>query len=135
MLSTRISELHTQSFVGPTLKAFADEEKFKFVQINLQENPLKSFLVSMFFSSLRKTVPSEFHSTYMVSGQNMEYLREPLGMENKHIGYVYLLDPDLRVRWAGCGFAREEESESLMNCVRVLLDRMKSTNTKTEPPK
>ena len=59
----------------------------------------------------------------MVSSQNMEYLREPLGMDNKHIGYVYLLDPNLRVRWAGCGFARGEETEALKNCVRVLLDR------------
>jgi mitochondrial ATPase complex subunit ATP10 len=97
--------------------------------VNLQENPLKSFLVSLFFSSLRKTVPLNLQPTYMVSSQNMEYLREPLGMENKHIGYVYLLDSNLRVRWAGCGFARDEEGQALKNCARVLLERMEPTPT------
>ena len=46
-------------------------------------------------------------------------------MVNKHIGYVYLLDSELRVRWAGCGLAAEGESEALANCTRVLLDRLK----------
>ncbi|KDQ13412.1 hypothetical protein BOTBODRAFT_33717 [Botryobasidium botryosum FD-172 SS1] len=124
MLSTKISEMHTQSFVTPTLEKFQFDERFKYIQINIQENPLKSFLVSLFLASLRQAVPAHFHSSYLVSGQNLEYLREPLGMENKHIGYVYLVDSDLRVRWAGCGFAAEGESEALANCTRVLVDRL-----------
>jgi ATPase complex subunit ATP10 len=45
-------------------------------------------------------------------------------MENKHIGYTYLIDENLKVRWAGCGFARPEESEALANCTRLLLERL-----------
>lgn len=59
-----------------------------------------------------------------MSRQNMEYLREPLGMNNKHIGFVYLLDEKLKVRWAGGGLALPSESESLERCVKVLIDRM-----------
>lgn len=123
------------------------------IQVNLQENLLKSFLVSLFLSSLRNTVPSELHPTYILSSQNMEFLRVPLGklfplhlishspnptpeigMENKHIGYTYLIDENLKVRWAGCGFARPEEADALSNCARILLERMNppSSSQKSE---
>ncbi|ELU41512.1 ATP10 domain-containing protein [Rhizoctonia solani AG-1 IA] len=83
----------------------------------------------------------------ILAPQNMEYLRVPLGklipclternfltmravgMENKHIGYTYLVDENLKVRWAGCAFARPEESEALANCTRVLLDRLAGNKT------
>lgn len=57
----------------------------------------------------------------------MEYLRKPLGISNKHIGYVYLVDENLRIRWAGGGDAKDEESEGLKRCTKVLLDRMEKT--------
>lgn len=54
----------------------------------------------------------------------MEYVREDLGMTNKHVGYVYLLDEMCRVRWAGCADAKEEETRALEKCTGVLLDRL-----------
>jgi ATPase complex subunit ATP10 len=57
-----------------------------------------------------------------------------LGMENKHIGYTYLIDENLKIRWAGCGFARPEESDALTNCTRVLLERLESSQEATEKP-
>ena len=86
---------------------------------------MKAVLVSLYVSSLRRRIPKELHSTYLLSRQNMEFVREPLGMNNKHIGFVYLVDPSLKVRWAGGGLAVPEESDSLRRCVKVLLDRMK----------
>lgn len=86
---------------------------------------MKAFLVSLYVSSLRRRVPKELQPTYLLSRQNMEYVREPLGMNNKHIGFVYLVDPNLRIRWAGGGLGLPEESDSLQRCVKVLLDRMK----------
>lgn len=53
----------------------------------------------------------------------MEMVREPLGMENKHTGYVYLVDAKGRIRWAGCGKAAPGEAESLEVCAEVLLKR------------
>ncbi|KLO09002.1 hypothetical protein SCHPADRAFT_834571 [Schizopora paradoxa] len=121
MLSTE----HVDSFVRPTIEKFLSDHRFQFVQINLQENILKAFLVSMYVSSLRRKVPPELHRTYLLSTQNMEYIREPLGMNNKHIGFVYLLDQQQRVRWAGGGLALPEETDSLTSCTGVLLDRYK----------
>lgn len=94
------------------------------MQVNLQENLLKSLLVSMFLASIRKTVPEHLQPTYLVSSQNLEYIRDPLGMVNKHIGYVFLLDERMRVRWAACGDAKPEETEALQTSVGVLLNRL-----------
>jgi len=54
----------------------------------------------------------------------MEYVREDLGMVNKHVGYVYLVDEMCRVRWAGCGDAKKEEAKALEKCTGVLLSRL-----------
>lgn len=54
-----------------------------------------------------------------------EYLREPLGMTNSRIGYVYLVDQNLKVRWAACADAKEEEELALIRCAGVLLGRQK----------
>ena len=104
---------HIRSFVKTTNEQFLSDPNYQFVQINLQENIAKAFLVSLYRSSLRRSIPKELHSTYILSKQNLEYEREPLGMNNRHIGFVYLLDQDLRVRWAGGGLATPVESESL----------------------
>ena len=103
---------------------FLPNPNYRFIQINLQENLLKSLLVSMFLSSLRQSIPKKLRSTYLVSSQNMEYVRDTLGMVNKHIGYVYLLDEHLKVRWAACGDAKSEEADALRTSVGVLLDRL-----------
>ncbi|KAI0032856.1 ATPase assembly factor ATP10, partial [Vararia minispora EC-137] len=123
MLSTQISQHHAMSFTHQVNEKYRHHPGYQFVQVNLQENVLKSFLVSLFLSSLRNAVPEPLHPTYILSRQNMEYVREPLGMTNTRIGYVYLVDEDLRVRWAGCAEARPEEQEGLMLGTTVLLRR------------
>ncbi|CAD6982601.1 unnamed protein product [Tilletia controversa] len=51
------------------------------------------------------------------------YLRSALHLHNKHVGYVFLVDPGCRVRWAGCAFAEEAERDALRACTGVLLAR------------
>jgi len=123
MLSTKISEHHALSFAERVNAKFGIHPAYQYVQINLQENVLKSLLVSMFLSSLRNLVPTYLQKTYLVSRQNMEYLREPLGMTNSRIGYVFLVDENLRVRWAGCAEAKPEEANGLLLGTTVLLNR------------
>lgn len=78
----------------------------------------------MFLSSLRKTIPEAQQSSYLLSHQSLEYLREPMGMENKHVGYVFLVDEVGKIRWAGCSWATLEEEEALRKCSHVLVDRL-----------
>ncbi|KAL9933528.1 hypothetical protein V8E36_007704 [Tilletia maclaganii] len=51
------------------------------------------------------------------------FLRSALGLHNKHVGYVFLVDQRCRIRWAGCAFAEEAEREALRACTGVLLSR------------
>jgi hypothetical protein len=50
-------------------------------------------------------------------------LKEPLGISNKHVGYTYLVDQNLKIRWAGCGFAERSENEGLRRALGVLMGR------------
>jgi len=45
-------------------------------------------------------------------------------MENKLLGYVFLVDQNGKVRWAGCGASRPEEVEHLRRSAAVLVRRM-----------
>ncbi|KAL1949056.1 hypothetical protein VTO73DRAFT_10862 [Trametes versicolor] len=130
LLTTRISELQTAQFVEPTHTSFSEHPLYQRVQINLQGNLVKSFLVSLFASGIRKTLPESLWPTYLISSQNIEYLREPLGIANRHVGYVYLVDPKLKIRWAGCADPKAEEIAALRTCTSVLLDR----STKAQLP-
>lgn len=100
--------------------------KHPVLQINLQENILKSAIVSLSKYSIRGSLPKWQHATYLHSSQNMEMLRKPLGFENKHLGFVYLVDENVKIRWAACGQAKKEETLALMQCTGILLDRLKA---------
>ncbi|KAI0252491.1 ATPase assembly factor ATP10, partial [Lactifluus subvellereus] len=123
MLSTKMSEIHATSYTKSINALYHGHPVYQYVQINLQENILKSILVNIFLSSLRSKVPPDQHTRYLVSRQNMEYVRVPLGMTNSRIGYVYLVDENLKVRWAACADAKKEEEEALIRCTGVLLNR------------
>ncbi|KAI8976571.1 ATP10 protein-domain-containing protein [Trametes punicea] len=134
LLTTRISEIQTEMFVEPTQASFASHPLYQRVLINLQDNLLKSFLVSLFASGIRKQVPKELWPTYLISSQNLEYLREPLGIANRHVGYVYLVDPNLKIRWAACADPKAEEIAALRTCTSVLLDRSSKQQQTTQNP-
>jgi len=135
MLSTKVSEIHAASYTKLLNGLYRKRSTYQYIQINLQENILKSILVSIFLSSLRSKIPPAQHTRYLVSRQNMEYVREPLGMTNSRIGYVYLVDENLKIRWAACADAKSEEAEALIRCAGVLLNRHKrSSSTRTPSP-
>jgi len=133
MLGTKISEIHAKGFIEPTHARFLSNPLYQYIQINLQENLLKSILVNFFANSLRSVVPKEFQSNYLVSSQNMEYVREPLGMTNSKVGYVYLIDENLKIRWGGCADAKPEETRALESCTGVLLQRLEKNPRKGHP--
>lgn len=59
--------------------------------------------MSFFTSKLKQIVPPHFHHSYILSYDNIDYVRDAIGLENKYVGYVYLVDWNGRIRWAGCG--------------------------------
>ena len=55
-------------------------------------------------------------------------------MTNSRIGYVYLVDQNLKIRWAGCADATEEEVEALFRCAVLLIQRHKKPPKQKPPP-
>ncbi|KAH9917170.1 ATP10 protein-domain-containing protein [Fomitopsis serialis] len=124
MLTTRVSEVTASAnYIKPTHEQYSSHPMYRYIQINLQENLLKSLLVSLFTSGIRKSIPEELWESYLVSNQNMDYVRHDMGMTNSRIGYVFLVDEQCKIRWAACADPINEEIEALRVCTGVLLNR------------
>ena len=67
-------QLQTEMFCKPTHEAFQNNPHYQLIQINLQENLLKSLLVNLFSRNIRKSIPTEQWGKYLISSQNMEYV-------------------------------------------------------------
>ncbi|SPO26617.1 related to ATP10 - F1F0 ATPase complex assembly protein [Ustilago trichophora] len=130
LLNSKISEEHTKSFYQPAVNSFDTSKDFQLVQINLQQNPLKNYLVNLFLSSLRGQIDEKLQRTYLLSGGISDGEKEAIALHNKHVGYTYLVDEEGRIRWAGCAFAEQAESNALLACTGVLLDRFKQKKVK-----
>jgi ATPase complex subunit ATP10 len=104
------------------------------MHINIQENMLKALVVNLFLHNLRANVPKELYGNCLLSTQNMEYLREPMGCVNKMVGYIYLIDENLKIRWAAGGDATAIELKALESCLAVLLKRLEEKKKKEKQP-
>jgi ATPase complex subunit ATP10 len=54
-----------------------------------------------------------------------EDVRDAMGFLNSQVGYVYLLDTECRIRWAGSGHAWKGEVEWLNMGIKRLLEETK----------
>ncbi|KAJ5527586.1 hypothetical protein N7513_011745 [Penicillium frequentans] len=97
------------------------------VDLNLEENRMKAWLVRRFLGSVRKKFPVEQHPCYFLIEKGFdESLKEAVGMVNKFVGYVYLVDADCRIRWAGSGPAHPDEVEAMHTALEKLIAEQKA---------
>lgn len=100
----------------------------RFVNINVEENWLKAWMIRLCWGKLQKEFPTEQHETYFLNRRGLHYeIRDALGIWNSKVGYVFLVDGQCRVRWAGNGDARDDEKRSLVSCLRRLVDEATGT--------
>ncbi|KAI9670542.1 MAG: Mitochondrial ATPase complex subunit atp10 [Alyxoria varia] len=94
----------------------------QFATVHAEDSWIKSFTVRMLFPWLRGQYPSEEHERFFLVRRGISWeVRDAIALWNMKVGYVYLLDGQCRVRWAGNGFAREEEKASLVGAVKRLV--------------
>ena len=104
----------------------AGKEVVQVVNINVEENAMKSRLVKLFMPWHRKSMPQEAHAKqFLITKGITEELRNTLGMFNTQVGYVFLVDPNCRVRWAGCADANAEERDHMVRGLGKLVSEMK----------
>jgi ATPase complex subunit ATP10 len=95
------------------------------VQINVEEDMLKAWLIRMFAGTLRKKVGKENWDRYFVVRKGItDEMRESIGVLNSKVGYTYLVDHQCRIRWAGSGPAEPGEREGLVKGVQRILGEM-----------
>ncbi|KAG8824595.1 Mitochondrial ATPase complex subunit atp10 [Serendipita sp. 401] len=103
IVNSQISHEQIKAWTASVAEKWRPHERFRLITVNVQQNPLRTFLVSFFTSRLKQGIPRQFHQSYIISYDNVDFIRDAIGLENKFVGHVYLVDWQGRIRWAGCG--------------------------------
>lgn len=120
------AEEQVRTFLGekenPELQRLIKENRglVQKVEVNIQDNWIRALLVKLFKKNLRKCRPESDWGKYFAvrmgrdTGKGLtEDIRDAMGLLNSQVGYVYLVDAQCRIRWAGSGHAWEGENKSL----------------------
>jgi ATPase complex subunit ATP10 len=84
------------------------------VDVNIEENSVKALIISLFQWRLKASKPKEDWGRYFIVKKGVsERIRETIGLLNGRVGYVYLVDQDCKIRWAGSGDAEGTEMEDM----------------------
>lgn len=104
-------------------------DKFQRADINVQGDIAKAFLVRLFSGRLRKMVPEDQWDRYFMIKVPRDIrlgltddIRDAMGFLNTQVGYVYLLDQNCKIRWAGSGHAWEGEVSNLNSGIKRLIE-------------
>ncbi|KAF1956406.1 hypothetical protein CC80DRAFT_413451 [Byssothecium circinans] len=112
-------------------------ETAQMVDVNIEENSLKAWIISLFSWNLRlKKRREEWGGYFVVRRGVSERIRETIGLLNGRVGYVYLVDQDCKIRWAGSANAEGTEVEDLTRGFARLIEEATTGPTKTriQPP-
>lgn len=84
------------------------------VDINIEENSMKAMIISLFQWRLKASkAKGDWGKYFIVKRGVSERIRETIGLLNGRVGYVYLVDQDCKIRWAGSGDAEGTEMEDM----------------------
>ena len=99
--------------------------------INVQVDAGRAWLQSLWAYKLRGMYPEEEWSRFwsVKAAQDVQRgltdeIRDAMGYLNTHVGYVYLLDEDCKIRWAGSGEAWPGEVDNLNMGIKRLLSEL-----------
>lgn len=142
VVSEQWAELQCNSYTNPAENpALAvqmerlKEQGLQRVFLSIEESRLKAALVRLFWHHWRKLTPEhEWARTFLIQRGLTDYTRQDLYIKNSRIGYVYLVDADCKIRWAGCGDATDVERASLVDAaVRLVEPASTPSSHQSEP--
>lgn len=124
------AEQQTRTFVGeeqnPALAREVERwrgEGLQRVWVNIEEDWMKAGLIRLFLGSSKKGKSRvEWGRSFVVRRGVGDDVRDSIGMANGKVGYVYLVDGNCKIRWAGSGDADTGEREGLVGVVRRLVE-------------
>lgn len=105
----------------------AHQGQAQIVRVNIEDQAiLKYWIIRAMAPWIRKTLPEADWDKYFTLRTGItDEIRECIGFLNSKVGYVYLLDGDCRIRWAGSGQAESEEAESLAKGMTTLMSELR----------
>ncbi|KAI1631786.1 ATP10 protein-domain-containing protein [Biscogniauxia mediterranea] len=109
---------------NPELARVLDESRdaAQLVRINFEPETLKALMIRLFMGSIRRRIGEpNWHRYFIVRKGITDDIRESIGLLNAKVGYVYLLDADCRIRWAGCGPSEDHERRGLVKGLEKLV--------------
>ncbi|KAI9340822.1 ATP10 protein-domain-containing protein, partial [Obelidium mucronatum] len=115
---TALGEPHVKSYLKPFLAEFPEGNV---VQLNVEEMAYKSWALKLFEPWIRFGIPEKQRAQYLIHRGSIEEQRNKIGMKNRLVGWVHLVDSDRRVRWSAHGPAKPEEVATLLESTRLLL--------------
>ncbi|KAF4782222.1 ATP10 protein [Colletotrichum scovillei] len=96
--------------------------KTQVLQLNIEDNKFKAWIVKMFMGNLRKLIPEHNWGKYFLVPRGItNEISESIGYLNSKVGYVYLVDNLCRIRWAASGPSHPDERESLVKGMKLVL--------------
>lgn len=130
IFSTGWGEKQVTSFISkpknPALHEILDKhpDLAQLVRINVEDTSrMKYWLIRMFSGHIRKMIDARNWDNYFtVRAGISDEIRECIGYLNSKVGYVYLVDGDCKIRWAGSGDAEPHEVDSLARGLQRLLE-------------
>lgn len=131
VFSGQWAERQAKSWVGPAggemERLLGEGGGLQRVEITVEETRLRAALLWCFCGGLKRARREEEWGRFFVIRRGFgEQVRADLGVVNGKVGYVYLVDWEGRIRWAGSGECeegeREGEREGLVNGTRRLLE-------------
>jgi ATPase complex subunit ATP10 len=127
--SSHWGEVQAQTFTGnkanPELQMILAENPgvAQMVDINIEENVMKAWIIAIFKWRLKAARPKEDWGKYFVVRAGVsERIRETIGLLNGRVGYVFIVDEECRIRWAGSGDAEGTEMDDMNRGFKKLVN-------------
>ena len=120
-----VDKTHDIDYLNNDLDLLKDTEgqhQAQIVELNLAENWLKTMVVKLVKAKYAKTVPSyRLDKTFICNRDQLPFqIREQLEINNLYTGYVFVVDSNLRIRWAASGEAEQKDFNLLWRCVNAI---------------
>ena len=97
------------------------------VDVNIEENWMKAWIIKLFKWRLRKQKKAEDWGKYFIIQRGVsDRIRETIGLLNGRVGYIYLVDRNCKIRWAGSGNAEDNEAEDLTRGLQRLIEEQQA---------
>ncbi|KAF1943237.1 hypothetical protein EJ02DRAFT_453535 [Clathrospora elynae] len=110
------AETFTGKATNPALRSLLSSNPgvAQMVDVNIEENSLKAWIIALFQWQLKASRSKEDWGKYFIVRKGVsERIRETIGLLNGRVGYIYLVDQDCKIRWAGSGDAEGTEMEDM----------------------